>query len=57
LKVFDINGREIRTLINEFQRDGQYSLDFNAENLASGIYTFRLKAGDFVETKKMTLVK
>jgi len=57
LKVFDILGKEVATLTNEEQIAGSYKLDFNASALASGIYFYSLKAGDFVSTRKMILLK
>jgi hypothetical protein len=51
-------GREIKTLVHTFQEPNKYSIDFNANNLASGVYFYQLKAGsDFAEIKKMILVK
>jgi hypothetical protein len=57
LVVFDILGREVATLVNEFKTSGNYIVDFNASYLASGAYFYRLEAGNFTETKKMLLVK
>jgi photosystem II stability/assembly factor-like uncharacterized protein len=57
LKVYDMLGREIITLVNEEKPSGNYEVNFNASNLPSGIYFYRLQAGSFVETKKMTLLK
>lgn len=57
LVVFDIIGREVEVLINEECQAGRYSVKFNSENLASGIYFYRFTAGSFVETKKMILLK
>jgi alpha-L-fucosidase len=57
LKVFDILGREIRTLINKNLAPGTYNVTFNGKELSSGIYFFQLKAGDFTNIKKMTLLK
>jgi len=57
LMLYDILGREVEVLINEEQVSGYYKVNFNAGKLASGIYFYRLKAGDFVETKKMLLIK
>ena len=57
LKVYDIIGREVATLINEEQDSGYYEIIFNASQLSSGIYFYQLKAGSFVETKKMILIK
>jgi hypothetical protein len=57
LKVYDVLGREVMTLVNGKQEAGSYNLNFNASNLSSGVYFYRLQAGNFVSTKKMMLVK
>jgi len=57
LKVFDNSGKEIRSLVNESQEAGYYSIDFNGSSLASGIYFYRIQSGSFTETKKMFLIK
>lgn len=57
IQVFDIMGREISVLINETLEPGNYQVTFNAENLSSGIYYYRLSAGNFSETRKMILIK
>jgi hypothetical protein len=57
LKVYDALGREVATLVNEMKKAGSYSAEFDASKLASGIYFYRLQAGEFVETKKMLLMK
>jgi len=57
LKVYNLLGREVRTLVNETKNAGRYSVDFNASELSSGVYFYTLRAGDFYETKKMMLVK
>ncbi|MBL7127651.1 MAG: T9SS type A sorting domain-containing protein [Ignavibacteria bacterium] len=57
LKVFDLLGREITTLVNESQTPGTYEVVFYASSLPSGVYFYRLKAGDFVETRKMVVLK
>ena len=57
LKVYDIIGREVATLVNEVKQPGIYTVDFNASNLASGIYFYKMQSGDFNAVKKMVLVK
>ncbi len=57
LVVFDILGREVKTLVNEFRNSGVYEVNFDASVLSSGVYFYRLEAGDFSATKKMLLVK
>jgi hypothetical protein len=57
IKIFDILGNEIEELVNEIKPKGTYELRWYVENLPSGIYFYRLKAGDFIETKKMVLMK
>ncbi|MBK8946637.1 MAG: right-handed parallel beta-helix repeat-containing protein [Ignavibacteriae bacterium] len=57
LVVFDILGREVKTLVNENQRYGNYEVTFDAGHLSSGIYYYQIKAGDFVQSRKMLLIK
>ncbi len=57
LKVYDILGNEIETLVNKEQSPGEYEVEFNGSNLSSGIYFYRLSAGSFIQTKKMILMK
>mgnify|MGYP005838438323 CR=1 FL=1 len=57
LKVFNILGQEVATLINENKVAGNYSVEFNASNLSSGIYLYRIDAGNFTSVKKLTLLK
>ena len=57
LKVYDVLGSEVTTLVNENKQAGFYEVEFNASSLANGVYFYRLQAGDFVETKKMILLK
>jgi len=57
LKVYDLLGREVSTLVNENKPTGIYSVQFNANKLVSGIYFYRMQAGDFVQTKKLILLK
>jgi hypothetical protein len=55
--VFDILGKEVTTLVNEFRTAGNYVVDFDASNYASGVYFYTIKVNDFTETKKMLLIK
>ena len=61
LKVYDILGNEVAILVNEYKPAGSYQVEFNTESdtgeLASGIYFYQLKAGNYIETKKMILMK
>jgi hypothetical protein len=57
LKVFDVLGNEVATLVNEEKSSGSYKVEFNASTLPSGIYFYILQAGSFVSTKKMVLMK
>jgi len=57
LKVYDVLGNEITTLVNEEKSIGSYKVEFDATGLPSGTYFYRIQAGNFVETKKMVLMK
>lgn len=57
LKVYDILGREVKSLVNETLTQGEYQVDFDGKNLSSGMYYYSLRAGEFVSVKKMVLVK
>ncbi len=57
LEVYDVMGKKVKTLIKEKQNAGSYSVVFNAGNLASGIYFYRLEAGDIRLTRRMILLK
>ncbi|QQS35073.1 MAG: T9SS type A sorting domain-containing protein [Ignavibacteriales bacterium] len=57
LIVYDLLGREVATLVSESKTAGSYSVDFNASTFASGTYIYQLKAGEFLSTKKMLLIK
>jgi hypothetical protein len=57
LVVFNSLGQEVKTLVNEERRQGSYEVNFNAFNLPSGIYFYRLQTGNLIETKKMLFVK
>jgi hypothetical protein len=55
--VFDVIGNEIETLVNEEKPLGTYEITWYAENLPSGVYFYQLKAREFIQTKKMILIK
>ena len=57
LKIYDILGKEVTTLINEEKPAGKYEVNFNASQLASGVYIYKIQAGSFVSSKKMILLK
>jgi hypothetical protein len=57
VKLYDIMGREIKTLLNEFKQAGTYEFEFDAINLPSGVYFYRMISGDYSETKKMILLR
>ncbi len=57
LKVYNVLGVEVSTLVNEYQTAGEHIIKFNADNLPSGIYFYKLEAGSFSQIKKMTLLK
>jgi hypothetical protein len=57
LKVYNILGDEVATLVNEEKPAGIYNVNFNATGLSSGMYLYKIQAGNFVETRKMILMK
>lgn len=57
LKVYDILGREVTTLVNEFKSEGRYEINFDASSLTSGVYIYQLRTENYVNTKKMILLK
>jgi len=57
LKVYDILGSEVAALVNEEQQPGYYEVHFSGSSLASGMYVYRLQAGEYISTKKMMLLK
>ncbi len=57
LKIYDILGKEVATLVNEQKNQGRYSVNFDASKLASGVYIYRLQVNDYVSSKKMLLLK
>ena len=57
LRIYDVLGRELATLVNETQSPGRKSVEFDAGTLSSGVYYYRLEAGNYIETKKLILLK
>ena len=57
IKVYDILGREVTTLVNGYKQTGRYRVEFNAADLSSGIYFYRIKAGSFNQVRKMILLR
>ena len=57
LKIYDMLGREVKTLYNKIAPAGIVDVDFNADNLASGVYIYRIKAGNYIASKKLMLIK
>lgn len=57
LKIYDVLGNEVATLVNKEMQPGSYGIEFNASDLPSGIYIYTLKVGEFTQTKKMILLK
>ena len=57
IKIYNVLGKEINTLVNERKSEGNYTINFNATNLPSGVYFYRMQAGSFVSTKKFVLLK
>lgn len=57
LKVFDMLGNEIKTLVDKYNPAGSYEVEFNASSLSSGVYYYQLQAGDYLQTKKMLLLR
>jgi len=57
IKVFDILGNEVKSLVSEKQEQGNYEIDFDGSNLASGIYLYQMQAGAFSQVKKMLILK
>jgi hypothetical protein len=55
--VYDLSGKQVETLINEFQTPGYHSVNWNADNLPSGVYLIRMDSGDFTQIQKVVLVK
>ena len=57
LIVYDLLGKEVRTLVNEYKDAGSYIVSFDGSELSSGIYFYKMRAGDFVRVRRMVLIK
>jgi len=57
IKIYDILGQEVRTILNKFKQADRYEVNFNAVGLASGVYIYRMKINDFAESKKMIFLR
>jgi hypothetical protein len=57
LTIYDLLGRRIETIVDEYRQAGVHTVTFDASGLSSGVYFYRLQAGDAVETKRMVLLK
>jgi hypothetical protein len=57
LKVYDVLGKEVMTLINEIKPAGIYKIQFDGSSLSSGMYFYKIEAGNFTQTKRMLLIK
>jgi Subtilase family/Secretion system C-terminal sorting domain len=57
LKIYNVLGKEVATLVNEKQNAGAYSVEFNGSNLSSGIYFYKIQSGEFSDVKRMVLIK
>jgi hypothetical protein len=57
LKVFDVLGNEIATLIDEYKPAGKYEVEFSSSTLPSGVYFYQMRASEYVQTRKMILIK
>ena len=57
IKVYDVLGKEVVTLVNEYKEAGRYLVSFNTANFSSGIYFYTIKAGMYEYTRRMTLLK
>jgi hypothetical protein len=57
LKIYDVLGKEVAILVNEKQKPGSYEVVWDGSEISSGVYFYHLKAGQFVQTKKLVLIK
>jgi hypothetical protein len=55
--IFDLSGKQVESLINEFQTAGYHSVDWHADNYPSGVYLIKMESGEFTQTQKVVLVK
>jgi len=57
LKIYDVLGNEVATLVDEYKPEGKYEVEFDASALTSGVYFYQLKSSSYIRTKKMILIK
>jgi hypothetical protein len=57
LKVYDMSGKEVKTLVNRHQTSGSYKIEFDASSLPGGVYFYRMKVGEFSDIKKLIVIK
>jgi hypothetical protein len=57
ISVYDVSGKEVKSLVDGFRSEGNYVVNFNAGDMASGIYYYRITTNDFIQTNKMVLLK
>ncbi len=57
IAIYDLLGRKVETIVNEHKQSGYHQITWNSNNISSGIYFYKIHAGEFVETKKMVLLK
>ncbi|MBK9097378.1 MAG: T9SS type A sorting domain-containing protein [bacterium] len=57
LKIYDVLGNEVATLVDEYKSAGNYEVEWNADNYPSGVYFYQLKTENFIQTKKMIIIK
>ena len=57
IKIYNVLGKEIATLVNEYKKSGRYHTEFNGSGIASGVYIYRIQAGEYTASRKMVLLK
>jgi hypothetical protein len=57
LKVYDVLGNEVATLVDEYKPGGSYVIEFNGSQLSSGVYFYKIQAGEYISVKKMILLR